>query len=208
MSGIVRFDGLYVDQGNEYATYLRFSPGNRVSRVSSSGNPSEVFAWLTADNPNCAQGTYEVFGIAINYTVPMPQLGPTTFQAQVIDLNSGPVLAVLSPWAERYVFTPLAGPSTAPGTPVASEDRKHSRTRFSATGMRSERLTVGPHMTKADGSTWVVINVSVSDGTRTVSVDFPLSLAHELLAEMQTIVSEMEDAKGTVPSTWDLSVTS
>ena len=122
MSGeIVRFDGLYVDQGNEYSTYLRFSPGNRVSRVSSSGSPREVFAWLTTDNPNCAQGTYEVFGdIAINYTVPMPQQGPTTFQAQVINLNSGPVLAVLSPWAECYVFTPLVGPSTASDLSITS----------------------------------------------------------------------------------------
>jgi hypothetical protein len=196
-----RFDGLYMDQGRDASTYLRFSPGNRVSCVYSSGSPSQVIVWLTPDNADCAQGTYAVANGRIRYTLPMPNLGPTTFEGSLVDSNRGPVLSVLSPWAENYVFTALAAPSAAPTAPAPSGDRRRSMVRFSVAGRDSGRLTAGPHIKEFDGEYWPVVSVSVSDGAQTVSADFPIGLAQALITEMQRIVTEYGDGEE-VPRTW------
>lgn len=193
-----RLDGLYAVPGNDSSTYLRFSPGNKVSRVTSSGNAAQVFKWLTPDHSNSAQGTYAVSNGHIRFTV-TSRSGPITYEGTIT--NGGSRLVVLSPWAEAFNFTPLGAPSGEPPAPAPPSERQGSKDRFSVEGKASGYLSAGPHVNEINGEFWPVINITVSDGARTVSTDFPIGLAAAMITEMQRIIAEYGDG-AEVPHNW------
>jgi hypothetical protein len=196
-----RLDGLYVapGPGNESSGYLRFSPGNKVSKVSSIGNAAQVFKWLTPEHANSSQGTYTFNNGRIRFTVTSERGVTTTFEGTVA--NDGLRLVIFSPGPEAYSFTQLDVPSAESSAPASFNERRSSKSRFSATGKVSGYLSAGPHVTDIDGEFWPVINVSVSDGTHTASIDFPIDLAQAMIMEMQRIIAEYGDGNE-VPRNW------
>ena len=198
--GTPRLDGLYVAAGNDSSTYLRFSPGDKVSRVTSTGNPAQVFKWLTPDNSNSAQGTYAVSNGRIRFTITSrPPL--VTYEGTITNTNDGSRLVILSPWTEVYDFTPLGAPSGEPPAPAPPSERQGSKSRFSVAGKALGYLSAGPHVNEFNGEFWPVINITVSDGARTVSTDFPIGLAAAMITEMQRIIAEYGDGTE-VPRNW------
>ncbi|WP_436774528.1 hypothetical protein [Yinghuangia sp. YIM S09857] len=66
--------GLYIDDDptaepdkDIFYGYLRFTPPDRVTSVTSSGNPEQVARWLGPEHRFSSHGTYELFGAAISF---------------------------------------------------------------------------------------------------------------------------------------------
>ena len=192
-----RFDGLYVKHGKDYSNYIRFSPGDRVSGVSTTGASYDVFKWLTPDDPKFSQGTYAAGNGNVSFSTISPS-GEVVYQGQVKRNATELHLNIHSKINGRrseafYVFMPVNG----------SGGSRSSRGRFAVMGKVAGQLNIGPHVRRIDDDYWPVINFSMSDGRETVSVDFPIEVAQAVAGEMERIIEEYGGGSE-IPRNWEM----
>lgn len=199
MTGEVpRLDGLYVNLGENYWNYIRFSQGGKVSQVSASaGAPYEVFKWLTPDDSQLSQGTYTTENGSIQF-ITASSAGEVVYQGQVMRNSSELHLNSYSRINGRrsevfYIFMPVQ----------ADRGTRSSQGRFSIMSKASGQLSIGPRVSRIDGDYWPVINFSITDGRQGVSVDFPIEAAPAIVAEIEKIIKEYDNGSD-ISRNWEM----
>ncbi len=65
---MIRFDGLYQAEQDDYYTYLRFFGDGTVITANSSGQPEEVVGWFQKGHPFVSTGVYTINGDEISFS--------------------------------------------------------------------------------------------------------------------------------------------
>jgi hypothetical protein len=69
---MLRYDGIYQAEEDDYYLYLRFFDDGTVLVATSNGQPEEVIGWIQKDHPFVSSGAYAVSGKDITFSAASP----------------------------------------------------------------------------------------------------------------------------------------
>lgn len=183
------------NSGGGYTHYLRFYVDGTVIGATHSGTVEDVTTWLVPGlpRPGISVGKCQLAGNNLSFVM-TSESGSVDYRGTASDDGSTLYLNFLSHingnrGTDVLVYMPVPIEPSYRVPNLSSTDTLGSKGRFSIAGMGTGSMSIGPHIAFVGADLWPLINVRVSDGTRTAAVDFPIGLAEAMIERIPQIVA-------------------